>query len=185
MKEERRSKTGNVVLGVLLILVGAAFLIGQFLDIDVGSLAWPLFIIVPGAAVYLGALAMPEEQGKGFSALGSIVTMVGLILFYQNSFDHFESWAYAWALVAPTSLGLGWIGYGLVHRNSEMVGEGLSMAGVGLVMFFVAASFFELVIGISGFRLAWADDLWPVLLILLGLLLLARSLWRRGRSQSL
>lgn len=181
MKEQRKSKTGNVVIGVLLILVGAAFLIGQFLDIDVGRVAWPLFIIVPGVAVYLAALAMPEEPGKGFSALGSIVTMVGLILFYQNTFDHFESWAYAWALVAPTSLGLGWIGYGLIRGRSEMVSEGLNLAVVGLTMFLVAAAFFELVLGISGFRLAWADDLWPVLLILLGLLLLMRSLWSRRR----
>lgn len=175
-------KRGNVVLGLLLILVGVVFLVGQFLDIDLGRLAWPLFIIVPGAAVYLASLAMPEEPGKGFSAVGSIVTMVGLILLYQNTFDHFESWAYAWALVAPTSLGLGWIGYGLIRGNRETLDEGLRVAGVGLVMFLVAATFFELVIGISGFRLAWADDLWPILLIALGLILLVRTFWLRGRA---
>ena len=181
MNEERKTRNVNTILGVLLIVAGAAFLIGRLLDINVARLAWPLFIIVPGVAVYLGALALPQDPGKGFSAVGSIVTMVGLILLYQNTFDHFESWAYAWALVAPTSLGLGWIGYGLVHRNSETVGEGMSIAGVGLVMFLVAAAFFELVIGISGFRVAWADNLWPVLLILLGVLLLARSLWNRSK----
>lgn len=177
-------KRGNVVLGVLLIVLGAVFLLGQFLDINLGRLAWPLFIILPGAAVYLASLAMPEEPGKGFSAAGSIITMVGLVLLYQNTFDHFESWAYAWALVAPTSLGLGWIGYGLLRGNRETLDEGLRVAGVGLVMFLVAASFFELVIGISGFRLAWADNLWPVLLILLGVIMLLRTFWLRGRTGS-
>ncbi len=175
-------KRGNVVLGVLLILVGLAFLVGQFLDINLGRLAWPLFIIVPGVAAYMAALAMPEDPGKGLSAVGSIITMVGLVLLYQNTFDHFESWAYAWALVAPTSLGLGWIGYGLIRGNRETLDEGLRVAGVGLVIFLVAASFFELVIGISGFRLAWAEDLWPILLIVLGLILMVRTFWLRGRA---
>lgn len=175
MKEERRSHNGNLVFGVLLILLGTAFLLNQYLEINLGRFGWPLFIVMPGVVVYLGSLALPKAPGQGLSAVGSIITMVGLVLFYQNTFDHFESWAYAWTLVAPTSVGLGWTGYGLVHGNKELVRQGTRLAGVGLFMFLLAATFFELVIGLSGFRWQWADKIWPVLLILAGLFLLARG----------
>jgi uncharacterized membrane protein HdeD (DUF308 family) len=177
VKEEKKSNVGNVILGVVLILFGALFLLGQFLDINLGAIAWPFFIIVPGVAVYLASLAMAGEEGKGFSAFGSIVTMVGLVLLFQNIFDRFDTWAYAWALVAPTSLGLGWIGRGLVRRNRALMSEGVRVASVGLGMFLVAATFFELVINIGGNRPDWAANLWPVLLILLGLFFLVRNLF--------
>lgn len=177
MKEEKKSNLGNIILGIVLILFGVVFLIGQFVDINLGDIAWPFFIIVPGAAIYLASLTMSGDEGKGASAFGSIITMVGLVLFFQNLFDRFDTWAYAWALVAPTSLGLGWIGHGLVHRNRDLVNEGIRLAGVGLGMFLVAATFFELVVNIGGNRPDWAANLWPVLLILLGLFFLARSLF--------
>lgn len=177
MKEESRSGSGNLVVGLLLILLGGAFLADQYLDLNLGRFGWPFYIILPGVAIYLASLALPEEPGKGLGAAGSIITMVGLILFYQNTFNHFESWAYAWVLVAPTSLGLGWIGHGLVRRNKLLLQLGLRLATTGVVIFLVAAIFFELVIGIGGFRRQWADNVWPALLILVGLFLLVRSYW--------
>lgn len=182
MKEERKAGTGNIIIGVLLILFGLIFFLAQFLDVNLWDISWPFLIIVPGVVVYIGSLAVSEDQGKGFSALGSIVTMVGLVLLYQNTFDRFETWAYAWALVGPTAVGLGWIGYGLVRRNRQILDEGLELGGVGLAMFLVAAAFFELVIGIGGDRPEWAANLWPLLLILLGLFFLVRNLFgsRRG-----
>jgi hypothetical protein len=39
--------------------------------------------------------------------VGSTVTMVGRTLFFQNTVDYFRSWVYAWALVFPTSVGVG------------------------------------------------------------------------------
>jgi len=38
---------------------------------------------------------------------GSIITIAGLVLAVQNTFDLFATWAYAWALVAPGGVGLG------------------------------------------------------------------------------
>lgn len=183
MKEEQSTNGGRLIFGVLLILLGVGFFLQRYLAIDLGRYGWPFFIIGPGALIYLASLILPEEPGKGLSAVGSIITMVGLILFYQNTFDHFESWAYAWALVAPTSLGLGWIGYGLLHGNGDLAREGIRLAGTGLLIFLVAGAFFELVIGLGGYRLAWADTLWPVLLILAGVLLLARGFWAGSRKK--
>lgn len=173
---DRISGQGNRVLGAVLILVGIVFLLGQFFDISLGRVAWPFFIIVPGLVIFVTALMTEEKAGEGLATVGSIVTMVGLILFYQNLTDHWESWAYAWALIAPTSIGIGHVIYGTLRGSSELVNSGLRMAGIGLVIFLIAAAFFELVIGISGRSLPYANLLWPLLLIGVGLLFLLRNL---------
>ena len=51
--------------------------------------------------------------------VGSAVTMVGTILLFQNTFDYFQSWAYAWALVFPTSVGVGQLIYGSIKNRAE------------------------------------------------------------------
>src|SRR5215211_1755300 len=97
-------RLGNVptILGVLLIALGILFFIGQVLGINfggrLGELAWPLFVIGPGVLLFLFALSVGGKAGERLAIVGSVVTMVGAILLVQNTFDYFQSWAYAWAL---------------------------------------------------------------------------------------
>jgi hypothetical protein len=58
------------------------------------------------------------------------------------------------------------------------------MTGIGLAIFVVAGLFFELGIGISGFRQAASWLCWPVLLIGLGIVLLLSNLFRRRKQPS-
>src|SRR5215218_8026947 len=90
-------------LGVLLIVVGALFLVGQAVGFELGRFGWPFFVIIPGLALSGVGLATGSPTGERITLLGAAVTMVGVILLYQNTAEHFESWAYAWALVFPTS----------------------------------------------------------------------------------
>ena len=99
-------------LGVLLIVMGVLFFVGQAVGFDLGPFGWPFFVIIPGLAVTGAGLAAGGPTGERITPLGAAVTMVGVILLYQNAADHFESWAYAWALVFPTSTGLGQMVYG-------------------------------------------------------------------------
>lgn len=164
----------NALIGGLLILLGILFLLGELLDIRIGHLIWPFFIIGPGVLMFFLALALEESVGQALASVSGLVTMVGLILLYQNLTEHWASWSYAWALVAPTSLGLGLLLFGWLKKRSDLSKAGWDMAKVGLVMFVVAAIFFELVIGVSGFGLGRLG--WPVLLIALGGFLLLRNL---------
>ena len=84
--------------------------------------------------------------------LGEAVTMTGVILLRQNIAKRFESWAYAWALVFPTSIGLGQMIHGWLKGKEDMVMTGVRSALIGAVLFLVGAFFFELVIGIRGVR---------------------------------
>src|ERR687893_1591462 len=111
-------------LGVLLIVLGALFFVGQAIGFDLGRFGWPFFVIIPGLAVFGVGLTVGDPTGERITPLGVAVAMTGVILLYQNIADHFESWAYAWALVFPTSTGLGRMIYGSLKGSKEMVASG-------------------------------------------------------------
>jgi hypothetical protein len=170
-----------IVLGVLLIALGALFFAGQAVGIDLGHLGWPFFVIIPGLALLGVGLAVGGPAGERITPLGAAVTMTGLILLYQNATDHFESWAYAWALVFPTSIGLGQMIYGSLKGSKEMVTTGGRLALIGAVLFLVGAIFFELVVGISGFGFGVYRFGWPLGLVIAGIVLLVGGLLYRRR----
>jgi hypothetical protein len=157
-----------------LIALGVLFLVGQWLRVDVGHWGWPFFILVPGLALVAVGMASREPISQGLIVVGTVATAVGLLLFYQNMSDHWASWSYAWALIAPTAVGVGEVIYGTAKGHPEAVSAGTRLAGIGLVIFLAGAVFFELIIGVGGFRLGnWA---WPFLLIIMGLVLLLRNM---------
>jgi len=169
----RGSRGINLLLGGALIIVGILFMFGQFFDFRLGRLIWPFYIIVPGVLLFAYALTLRGSGGEGLAIFASIVTMTGALLLYQNTFNHFESWAYAWALVAPTSVGLGMLVYGSIKNRPQMVVNGRRLATIGGVIFIVGGVFFELIIGISGFGMG--SYAWAILLIGLGVFFLVRS----------
>jgi hypothetical protein len=179
---------GSLLLGGLLVLLGVLFLLGQFIDlifgINLGGFTWPLFIILPGIILLVIAFTVREGRGLPLAILGSMVTTTGLLLAYQNFTNHWTSWAYAWALIAPTSTGLGMALFGAVKGRNLDLRNGLRMAGIGLVIFLAGAVFFELALGISGFGIRLNSLCWPVMLIGLGVLLLLLNLLPRRRNPS-
>jgi hypothetical protein len=168
-------------LGVLLMVLGALFFAGQAVGFDLERLAWPFFVIVPGVAVFGAGLAVGGLTGERLTPLGAAVTTVGVILLYQNTADHFESWAYAWTLVFPTSIGLGQMIYGSLKGRKEMVTTGGRSALIGAVLFVVGAVFFELVVGISGLGIGIGRFGWPLGLVMVGIVLLVGGLLFRRR----
>ena len=179
-----RPRPGNTLLGIGLVLVGALFLLGQVLHVDVGHYGWPFFIIVPGVGLFLIAVLM-AGRGEGLAITGSIVAVSGLILLFQDLTDDYESWAYAWALVFPGSVGLGLLLYGLLAGRPHLVRPGVRTTVTGLVLFLVGAIFFEGVVGISGRQFGRGTGIVvSALVIALGAALLAANLMSRGRTDS-
>lgn len=183
---ETRSKPvtmarGNTLGGALLILLGIVFLVGQVFDFHLGHYLWPFMVIVPGVLLFFGALALDEEAGKALAIISGIVTMLGFVLFVLTFIDFWASWSYAWALVAPTGPGLGLWLLGTLKDRADLVKSGKDLIRVGLIIFMVAAVFFELVIGVSGHSLGRYGM--PLLLIVLGLFLLTHNMragWRKA-----
>jgi hypothetical protein len=174
-------RRATFVIGLVLVVVGAAFLVARQLDIDIGGVGWPLFVIVPGVLLFLMSFAIGGVPGSGLAVAGSIVTAVGLILAWQNETGLWATWAYAWALVAPGGAGLGLLAYGLLTRQSEFIAAGRWMALIGAALFAGFGLFFEGVIGLSGGRIVDFDTLLPIVLVVVGGALVLSGLIGRGR----
>jgi hypothetical protein len=173
----RRWRGGDAALGGLLVLLGLVVLLGQAVDLEVGRVAWPVFVIVPGLALLGMGLASAGRLGEVLATVGGVVTMAGLVLGVQNATDRFDTWAYAWTLVVLVGAGIGrWL-VGVVRGRGDLAASGGWLIGAGLVAFLGFAVFFEVVIGLGGHRSgAAARYVLAVLLILAGLALLGRRL---------
>ena len=125
-------------------------LLGQALDLDVGRVAWPVFVIGPGLGLLGLGLASAGRLGEVLAMAGGLVTMAGLVLLIQNATDRFETWAYAWTLVLVVGTGIGrWLA-GVVRGRGDLVASGARLMAGGLVGFLVLAVVFEVVVGIGG-----------------------------------
>jgi hypothetical protein len=161
----------NLVVGVVLVLIGGWFLAVQFVPgldnlINI-EWSWPLLMVAVGAFLLLFGLLV---GAPGMAVPAVIVAGIGGILYYQNATGDWASWAYLWTLI-PGFVGIGVILAGLLggdFRGSLSEGGGLII--ISLILFFIFASI------MGGWNLL--GDYWPVLLILLGLWLLIRQLFR-------
>lgn len=146
----RRRLGGEAALGGLLVLLGLVVLLGQALDLEVGRVAWPVFVIVPGLGLLGLGLASAGRLGEVLAMAGGVVTMAGVVLAVQNATDRFETWAYAWTLVLVVGAGLGrWL-VGVVRGRGDLAASGAWLMAGGLVGFLVLAVVFEVVVGIGG-----------------------------------
>ncbi|MEO8246733.1 MAG: hypothetical protein ABI622_06380 [Chloroflexota bacterium] len=169
--------SGATMLGVLLVVLGGLFLLAQQTGFDLGDIRWPFWVIVPGMVLLAAGLVVPG--GSGMIIGGSVVTTVGLVLLYQDATDHWESWAYAWALVGPAASGIGTLLAGLRTGNGSMVRAGATSAMVGLGLFAAGYLFFEGILNISGRQLPLPGWAVPVVVIGLGLALVLRGIGER------
>ena len=175
----RRGSSG-VAIGVVLVVVGFFYLVVQMAGIEVGSFGWPLFIIIPGLTLLIVGFV---SLGTGAAIPGGILTMVGLVLAYQNSTNNWSSWAYAWALVAPGGVGLGLFLQGLRERNAGLIRQGRSLMFIALLIFMVGFVFFESILGVGGMRdQPVVKAAVPALFIVIGILLLGRSIQNSRRA---
>jgi hypothetical protein len=178
----RRWLGWETALGGLLVLLGIVVLLGQAVDLELGRVAWPVFVIVPGLALLGMGLASAGRLGEVLATVGGVVTMAGLVLLVQNATDRFETWAYAWTLVLLVGAGIGrWL-VGVVRGRRELAASGAWLMAAGLGGFLVLAVFFEVVIGIGGRPVGSAGRYGlAALLIGAGLVLVGRRLLGAGR----
>jgi hypothetical protein len=164
MDSQRRSSLAG---GLVLVLLGALFLAVQWVPGLQLWFSWPLIIIGIGVLLLIVGLL----TGVPAMAIPAcIVGGIGGLLYWQNATGNWESWAYAWALI-PGFVGVGMVLSGLLGGDTrQTVRGGAWLILISLVLFAVFASFFG-ALGLVG-------RYWPVLLIGLGLLVLAQSLFR-------
>ena len=171
---------GALILGGGMLLMGVILLLGRLVGISFTAYLWPFIFIVPGMLVFLTALSTESSSGEGLSILGGILTMLGFVFLAQSVTGLWASWAYVWALIAPTSVGISQMVYGMRKERDKIVQSGRKLANLGMVMFVIGFVFFELIIGVSGFGLArFGLPVFPMMLIFAGLIVLYSTLVHR------
>lgn len=174
----------SLVLGTLLILVGALLFAGQVVDVDLFSVMWPIFVIIPGAMFFV-VMATGGKKTSGFAFPATIITTTGLLLLYQSLTNHWESWAYAWTLIMPTAIGVAMMIHGAIQGDERAVRTGGTMAIVGTTLFLLGIVFFEFVLDISGRAGSTAlGVVGGVLLIAAGAAFIVLGGWRSRRGSS-
>lgn len=174
-----RSASSSLALGIVLVVVGFFFLLMRLFNIDLSSYGWPLYVIIPGLTLLVVGFV---SLGSGALIPGGIITMVGLVLAYQNSTGDWASWSYAWALVVPFGVGVGVLLQGLRVRDSKQLKLGRQLLFWGLMIFMIGFVLFESILNVSGIDYGVVGRAaLPALLIIIGVTLLARS-YQRGRS---
>jgi len=163
-------KRANLAAAVVLIVLGVWFLAVQMLpalkNFVYGGDNWPFIII--GVGVVLGLVGLVTWV-PALLIPACIVGGIGALLYWQNATGNWGSWAYAWTLI-PGFAGVGVILSGLLNGDRRaMIGGGWTIFN-SLVLLAIFGSF------LGGGDLV---KYWPVLLILLGVLLLGQSLFRR------
>ncbi len=167
-------RRSSILAGIVLILVGVFFLLLPYFPnllgfIDIG-LHWPLIIVGVGLLFIVVALL----GAPGLAIPGSIVTGIGGMLYYQNAYEAWETWAYSWTLIP------GFVAVGIIIARTI---EGRFMAGlrsggtlliISLLMFLAFGTFLGR--GIS------FGYLWAILFIALGFRLLLRSVVGMSRK---
>lgn len=164
-----KEKRINILGGLILIFVGVVLLTLQILPGVSIQFSWPWIVIFLGLLFLAFGAALGEP---GMAVPASIVAGIGVILYYQNATGNWESWIYLWSLIP------GFVGIGIVLMNI-LQGEDATSMREGGILILISLILFGILGSFSG-ALGRVNDLWPVLLILLGLrMLIPGALLRR------
>jgi len=164
----------GVIWGILLILLGAFFLVTRMMPELFGYVYWPFFIIGVGGVFLLSSIL---TRTGGLAIPGCIIGGVGGILYYQALTGHWESWAYMWTLI-PGFVGIGVLFAGLLSRDKPRFDSGgLVLIAISAMGFLIFGSAFGSLLGLP-FNLD-VGTMWPLFLIGIGIIVLISAIFRR------
>ena len=169
----QRSNIGALIAGAILIGFGILALFAQiFNNLHIWSTIWP-FVVIGGGLLFFGGMLAGGKSMAGLAIPGSIITVSGFMLLFQNITGLWTTWSYGWTITLA-SVGLGIFIMGSYQGDEHRKQAGLHVLQVATVLFILFGAFFEMLLRPAG--LLHAPQVFPVLLILLGAyLVLSRS----------
>jgi drug/metabolite transporter (DMT)-like permease len=175
-----KRNTGTLVAGAVLIAFGLLALFGQlFRGFHFWDFIWPVIIIAFGALFFVGMLAGGKSLA-GLAIPGTIISGIGLMMFFQNLFNHWESWAYGWTVILFL-VGLGIFIMGLYTGDAGQRRSGVRVMKIGAILFVIFGALFELIFFNQSYGIQ--QYIFPALLVALGVyLVVTRSGMLRSRK---
>lgn len=168
----------SLSFALILVALGAWFLAVELSpavrEFAYGRATWPWNVVGAGGLMLLAGLL---TWTPGWAIPACIVGGIGGLLYWQNATGQWGSWAWAWTLI-PGFVGIGLILAGLLRGRlrGPLIGGAWTIFA-SLALFSLFGSFLG---GATGAR--FAGQLWPALLILVGLIILAQAFLRPRRA---
>lgn len=131
----------RIIGGLLLIAIGVVLLIANFFFLPTLGALWPLIILGIGAAFFVVMVARGPAAG-GLAVPGSILSLLGIVLFMQNLNGAWFNMTFMWPLFV-----FGGIGFGLLINSwwsdkMELKRAGYAMLGMAIAFFIAFGAFF-------------------------------------------
>lgn len=167
-----QANRGRVAGALILVLAGLFLFAVQFVPglqlLLPNEQNWPLIIVGVGALFYIMALV---TWTPALMVPGTLIAGIGGIIFWQNAVGGWGSWAYVWTLF-PGLAGIGTFLMFLMQGDlRRAISAGVWPVVVSIILFLIFGSLFG--------AIALIGQWWPLLLIALGVILLARGVLRR------
>jgi hypothetical protein len=156
---------GTFVWGILLVVIGVVFMIGNHSRVGMEKL-WPIFPLIAGLTFCAGYFY--NRKNVGLLMPGSIFVVIGLLFFYCT-FAGWHHMANLWPLflIAPAT-GFVAIYFGGMKDKDLLIPAGI-LTGLGIIFLFITHDL---------------GDYWPILMILAGILLIVLHLFNKRKDQS-
>lgn len=165
-KSFRGLSTGQLITGILLIILGAIFLFAQILGSWFISNFWPSFLVV-GGMIFFAAYFARAEKPVGYEGLlfpGTYLIVLGALFMLMNLIG-WHNMRYLWptfVLGIPISMGVMYkfASGGSDKRRKDILSSIKILTTISLVLYLITA---------GGVRL------WPLILILIGLIIIIKG----------
>ena len=176
----RSSRSGVLIPGLVLIALGAWFLI-RALGIDLPGMAamWPIFPTVVGLSMFVGWFFSADKRGSYGIMIPAVINFLVGVFFFGFTFsilkwsDMVVLWP-VFPLIVGVAFFVAWVFSGLRDWGLLIpcaITAGVGIVGLGFTVFGQAEAFSSLI------------QYWPVLLIALGVLVLIGGVAGRGRKE--
>jgi hypothetical protein len=172
--------SSRVFWAMMLIATGVVFLLMQTGAIDESGNWWVIYLLLPGAALVGNAfISYARHRRPQFSSFwqfgaGALLIFLAIIFVFDPDWSFINTWtgvyddlfnSLNWDMIwrwAIALVGVGLVVTGMLRGSRDAIGFGVLVASAGVV--FVL-------------DLDW-DEVWPVFLIIAGVLMLAPKLSR-------
>ena len=160
-------KGSTTILGLLFIIIGSISILNYVFGMHLFEhiAFWPLFVLVPGLCFEYSYFS--TRRAPGLLVPGGILTTLGCLFIFESN-TNFIFAAYTWPVyVLAPAIGLLQLYLFGSHEKGLLI-------PIAILMTVAAVSFANIFLG-SIFHFINSSLIWPVVLIVLGILLLFRK----------
>jgi phosphatidylserine synthase len=170
--KNRWPKPGQLVIGILLIVLGAIWLVAQFFGGDVINNFWPLFLVV-GGLIFYAAYYLRREKPPGYEGLlfpGTYLMVLGILFILMNLIG-WQAMRFFW----PTFLFGIVISLGAMYKFGNVDSPQQKSDLISAIRVLTIISVVLYLIAIGGLKT------WPLILIIIGVVILYRAFRSRPK----